>query len=52
MTGRNQMREWFTPKAIRHGSVREITQQTKNKTWGGGDDVLINNQQMLSSVGS
>lgn len=52
MTGHNEKREWVTPKAVRHGSVKEITQQTKNKTWGGGDDVLINNQMMLTNVGS
>lgn len=51
MTG-HPKRQWVTPKAIRYGSVKEITQQTKNKTYGGGDDVLINNQQLLTNLGS
>lgn len=45
-------KEWVAPKAVRYGSVKEITQQTKNKTFGPGDDVLINNQQLLSNVAS
>lgn len=52
MTGHQVKREWVTPKAIRYGSVKEITQQIKNKTFGGGDDVLINDQQVLTNVGS
>ncbi len=43
-------REWTTPKAICYGSVKDLTQQTKNKTWGGGDDVLVNEQAILSDV--
>ncbi len=52
MTGHQVKRQWVTPKAIRYGSVKEITQQTKDKTWGGGDDVLIDNQQVLTNAGS
>ncbi len=51
MTG-HQKRQWVTPKAIRYGSVKEITQQIKNKTWGGGDDVVIDSQQLLTNAGS
>lgn len=52
MTGHQFKKQWVTPKAIRYGSVKEITQQTKNKTFGGGDDVFVNEQQILSNVGS
>lgn len=45
-------REWTTPKATRYGSVKELTQQIKEKHWGGADDVLINNATMLGDCGS
>lgn len=43
-------REWTTPKAICYGSVKDLTQQTKNKTFGEGDDVLLNGEATLSDV--
>ena len=52
MAGHKTKKEWVTPKAIRYGSVKEITQQMKNKTYGGGDDVLVNNQSILADLGS
>lgn len=45
-------REWTTPKATRYGSVKELTQQIKNKEFGGADDVLINDQTILGDAGS
>jgi len=45
-------RDWVTPQATRYGSVKEITLQVKNKTFGAGDDVLVNNQSILSNAGS
>ncbi len=45
-------KEWVTPEAFRYGSVKEITQQTKNKTFGPGDDVLVNDQTILADAGS
>ncbi len=48
----HRKREWTTPTATRYGSVKELTQQTKNKEWGGADDVLISNQTLLQDAGS
>ncbi len=45
--GEHLKKEWVTPSVVRYGSVREITKQTKQKTWGSGDDVLVNNQSLL-----
>lgn len=50
MTG--QKKEWVTPQAVCYGSVKEITKQVKQKQLGPGDDVLINNQQILSTIAS
>ena len=43
---------WVTPSLTVYGSVKEITQQSKEKTWGGGDDVMIDCQSILSDLGS
>ena len=45
-----KLKTWKTPELIAHGSLEQITQQTKNKTFGGGDDVLVNNQLILSNL--
>jgi hypothetical protein len=45
-----KLKTWKTPELITHGSLEKITQQTKNKTFGNGDDVLVNNQQILTNV--
>jgi len=47
-----QKKPWVAPTLTLHGSVKEITQQFKNKTLGGGDDVLVNNQAILANLGS
>lgn len=47
-----QKKSWVTPTLTRHGSVKELTQQVKNKSYGAGDDVLVNNQAILASLGS
>jgi hypothetical protein len=53
MTGQHELKKaWVTPKATRYGSVREITRDTKDKTFGAGDDVLIDDQAILADVGS
>jgi hypothetical protein len=43
---------WNTPTLIIHGSVEELTLQTKNKTYGAGDDVIVNNQTPLANMDS
>ena len=45
---------WAKPSFNVYGSVKEITQvqQAKNKSFGGGDDVIVNNQAILAPLGS
>ncbi len=43
-------KKWTNPALIVHGKVEEITRQTKYKTWGGSDDVLVNNAPALSNL--
>lgn len=45
-----KLKRWKKPELITHGSLEMITQQIKNKTWGGSDDVYVNSQQILSTV--
>ena len=47
-------KRWIDPSLKVYGSVKEITQvqQSKSKTFGSGDDVLVNNQAILSPLGS
>ncbi|MBE0591954.1 MAG: hypothetical protein IH616_06090 [Gemmatimonadales bacterium] len=52
MAGHQTKKPWVTPTATRCGSVKEITLQSKNKTFGGGDDVLVNNQAILANLSS
>ena len=53
MTDQRQLKkEWITPQATPCGSVKEITLQTKDKTFGAGDDVIVNNQAILADAGS
>jgi hypothetical protein len=40
---------WVSPQLVVHGSVEQITQQPKIKVTGGGDDVILNNQQLQAS---
>jgi hypothetical protein len=37
------------PEVTVHGTLEQLTQQTKNKFWGDGDDVLVQNQPILSN---
>lgn len=41
---------WTTPQMTVHGTVEDLTRQTKNKTFGAGDDVLVNNQAILANL--
>ena len=43
-------KEYATPRLVVHGTIEDLTQQVKNKTFGGGDDVLVNNQAILANV--
>ena len=46
-----QHQSWDTPQLTVYGSVAEITQShPKHKTFGPGDDVLLNNQAILSTL--
>jgi hypothetical protein len=38
------------PQLIVLGTVEEMTQQAKSKSYGGGDDVLVNNQAILANL--
>jgi hypothetical protein len=40
---------YTTPKVTVHGTLEELTQVTKNKTFGGGDDVIVNNMAILAN---
>lgn len=41
---------WTTPQVTVYGTVEDLTRQTKNKTFGAGDDVLVNNQAILANI--
>ena len=43
-------KEYVAPQLVVHGTIVELTQQIKNKVWGGADDVLISNQAVLGNV--
>ncbi|MGD8276821.1 MAG: lasso RiPP family leader peptide-containing protein [Gemmatimonadota bacterium] len=38
------------PQLIVLGTVEDLTQQTKSKAYGGGDDVLVANQAILANL--
>jgi hypothetical protein len=46
----NTKKEYAAPRLIVHGTIEDLTRQVKNKSFGGGDDVLVNNQAILSNV--
>jgi hypothetical protein len=37
------------PELTVHGTLEQLTQQTKNKFWGGSDDVIVQQQAILHS---
>jgi hypothetical protein len=41
---------WTVPTLTVYGSVEELTEGFKNKTWGPADDVLVNNQAILHNL--
>jgi len=41
---------YATPQLVVLGTIEELTQQIKNKQYGAGDDVLVNNQAILSTL--
>ena len=43
-------RVWDTPVLTMYGHIEEVTQQTKNKTFGSGDDVILDGQITLYNV--
>lgn len=43
-------KEYTAPQLVVHGTIVELTQQVKNKVFGSGDDVLINNQAILANI--
>jgi hypothetical protein len=46
-TGKKQ---YTPPQLIVLGTVEDLTQQAKSKAYGGGDDVLVNNQAILANL--
>jgi hypothetical protein len=48
----SKRRLWSTPKLTVHGTVESLTRQTKYKTVGSGDDVILEipNAPSLSST--
>ena len=42
--------QWSTPILTVYGDIATITQQMKHKSWGGGDDVLVADQSILSNA--
>ncbi len=49
MSSEQQKQPWTTPTLIIYGDVEELTADIKNKTFGFGDDVLVQNQPTLHS---
>jgi hypothetical protein len=48
--GRMTSKKMYTkPELIVHGTLQQLTQQTKNKFWGGTDDVIVQQQAILHS---
>ena len=45
----SEKRTYAKPELVVLGTIEELTQQVKNKVFGGGDDVLVNNQAILSN---
>ena len=41
---------WTAPTLTVYGSVEELTEGFKNKTFGPADDVLVNNQAILQNL--
>ncbi len=50
MTKESPKKGWKTPRLAVYGTIGEITLQFKTKSFGGGDDVLVNNQSILSNA--
>ncbi len=45
-----EKKKWTNPTLIVHGKVEEITRQTKDKTFGSGDDVIVNQGPTLGNL--
>ena len=43
-------KDYEAPQLVVHGTIVELTQQVKNKAFGGGDDVIVNNQAILANL--
>ena len=43
-------RTYAAPQLVVLGTVEDLTQQTKSKAYGGGDDVLVANQAILANL--
>jgi hypothetical protein len=41
---------YATPQLVVLGTIEDLTQQIKSKQFGGGDDVLVNNQAILANL--
>jgi len=50
MTKEYQKKGWQTPRLSVYGTIGQITLQFKCKSFGGGDDVLVNNEGILSDA--
>lgn len=42
--------QYAAPQLVVLGTIEELTRQAKNKTFGGGDDVIVNNQAILANL--
>jgi hypothetical protein len=47
---KKEKKNWQTPKMIVYGDMEAITKATKYKTYGQGDDVMVNNQSILGDL--
>jgi len=45
-----QKQEWARPQLTVHGTVAAITLQFKYKEFGGADDVIVSQQQILQNA--
>ena len=41
MSSQSSKTPWVTPELTEYGTAQELTLQTKVKTWGEGDDVIL-----------
>jgi len=45
-----EKKTYVAPQLTVHGTVEQITLQTKYKTFGAGDDVLVNELAILANL--